>query len=95
MAAVLIGGAAGKAGRILDRAVEALCARANSVANPCNIFCGCTRCVVHSYDSFRPNVFILGFMRPICVDNGITGLENQCARSDGESVSGCQIRERV
>jgi hypothetical protein len=37
MPAVLIGGAAGKAGRILDRAVEALCARASSVASSCNI----------------------------------------------------------
>jgi hypothetical protein len=41
------------------------------------------------------HTLILGFIRPIWVDNGTTRLENQCARSDGESVSGCKIRERV
>jgi hypothetical protein len=43
--------------------------------------------LVLSHHCFRPNALILGFLRPICVDNGITGLENQCARSVG-SVSG-------
>jgi hypothetical protein len=60
------------------------CARASSVANCCNVSA-----------PHRPNTLILGFIRPICVDNGTTEIENQCARSDGESVSGYRIRERA
>ena len=95
MPAVLIGGAAGRAGRILDRAIEALCARASSVASSCNISADVLVVWFFLMTASVQNALILGFMRPICVDNGMSGLENQCARSDGESVSGCRIRERV